>query len=32
MGEDALIFQDNLLESTYYCEQILSNVIFLKTP
>lgn len=28
MGEDALIFQDNLFESTYYCYQILSNVIF----
>lgn len=28
MGEDAFIFQDNLFESTYYCEQFLSNGIF----
>lgn len=31
MEQGALIFHDNLLESTYYCEQIFSNVGFL-TP
>lgn len=31
MGEDTFIFQDNLFESIYYCEQILNNVIFFQS-
>lgn len=28
MGQGALIFHYNLLESTYHCEHIFSNVVF----